>query len=164
MEVMVAVQSGTFRRALRVQLKRRVSARRGGDYNEVLQEIQKKSRPSPSSYMAPFACKLLSEREGFSFRKANVVECRVFASHLPCAEVQNEAEVRGSTPVSANDRGKNTNAVAILIALCWAPLILLRTMQLRVELPCTIVVLLVDSFLPFLKSGPIQRCPGPCCG
>jgi hypothetical protein len=30
MEVMVAVQSGTPLRALRVQLKRRVSARRGG--------------------------------------------------------------------------------------------------------------------------------------
>jgi hypothetical protein len=35
MEVMVAVQSGTLLHALRVQLKRRVSARRGGDYNEV---------------------------------------------------------------------------------------------------------------------------------
>ena len=33
MEVMVAVQSGTLLHALRVQLKRRVSARRGGDYN-----------------------------------------------------------------------------------------------------------------------------------
>ena len=44
MEVMVAVQSGTL--ALRVQLKRRVSARRGGDYNEVPQAIQKKSRLS----------------------------------------------------------------------------------------------------------------------
>ena len=31
MEVMVAVQSGTLLRALRVQLKRRVSARRGGE-------------------------------------------------------------------------------------------------------------------------------------
>ena len=37
MEVMVAVQSGTLLHALRVQLKRRVSARRGGDYNEVPQ-------------------------------------------------------------------------------------------------------------------------------
>jgi len=46
MEVMVAVQSGTLLHALRVQLKRRVSARRGGDYNEVPQAIQKKSRPS----------------------------------------------------------------------------------------------------------------------
>jgi hypothetical protein len=35
--VMVAVQSGTLLHALRVQLKRRVSARRGGDYNEVPQ-------------------------------------------------------------------------------------------------------------------------------
>jgi hypothetical protein len=71
-------------------------------------------------------------------------------------KVQNEAEVRGSTPVSANDWGKNTTAVAVLIkfALYWAPLILLRAVQLRVELPCTIVVLFVDSFLPFLKSGP----------
>ena len=45
MEVMGAVQSGTLLHALRVQLKRRVSARRGGDYNEVPQAIQKKSRP-----------------------------------------------------------------------------------------------------------------------
>ena len=36
MEVMVAVQSGTLLHALRVQLKRRVSARRGGDYNILL--------------------------------------------------------------------------------------------------------------------------------
>jgi hypothetical protein len=52
MEVMVAVQSGTLLHALRVQLKRRVAhpARRGGDYNEVPQAIQKKSRPSPSNY------------------------------------------------------------------------------------------------------------------
>ena len=49
MEVMVAVQSGTLLHALRVQLKRRVFARRGGDYNEVPQAIQKKSRPSPSN-------------------------------------------------------------------------------------------------------------------
>jgi hypothetical protein len=33
MEVLVAVQRGTLLHALRVQLKRRVSARRGGDYN-----------------------------------------------------------------------------------------------------------------------------------
>ena len=45
MEVMVAAQSGMHLHALRVQLKRRVSARRGGDYNEVPQAIQKKSRP-----------------------------------------------------------------------------------------------------------------------
>ena len=107
MEVMVAVQSGTLLRALRVQLKRRVSARRGGDYNEVPQAIQKKNRPSPSNCVTPFACKLLSE-QGFGFRKGNVVKCRVFASHFPSDEVQNEAEIRGSTPVSANDWGKNT--------------------------------------------------------
>ena len=35
MEVIVAAQSGALLHALRVQLKRRVSARRGGDYNEV---------------------------------------------------------------------------------------------------------------------------------
>ena len=96
MEVMVAVRSGTLLRALGVQLKRRVSARRGGAYNEVLQAIQKKSRPSPSNFVAPSACKLLSE-QGFGFRKANVVECRVFASHFPSGEVQGEAEVRGGT-------------------------------------------------------------------
>jgi hypothetical protein len=33
MEVVVAVQSGTLLHPLRVQLKRRVSARRGGDYS-----------------------------------------------------------------------------------------------------------------------------------
>jgi hypothetical protein len=77
MEVMVAVQSGTLLRALRVPLKRRVSARRGGDYNEVPQAIQNKSRPSPSNCVTPFACKLLSEL-GFGFRKANVVKSRVF--------------------------------------------------------------------------------------
>ena len=37
MEVMVAVQTGTLLHALRVQLKRRVSACRGGDYNEELE-------------------------------------------------------------------------------------------------------------------------------
>jgi hypothetical protein len=36
MEVMVAAQSGTLLHALRVQLKRRVSTRRGGDYNILL--------------------------------------------------------------------------------------------------------------------------------
>jgi len=89
-----------------VQLKRRVSARRGGDYNEVSQAIQKKSSPSPSNCVTPSACKLLSE-QGFGFQKANVVEYRVFASHFPSDEVQNEAEVRGSLPVSANDWGKD---------------------------------------------------------
>jgi hypothetical protein len=39
MEVIVAVQSGTLLHALRAQLKRRVSARRGGDYNEVPQAL-----------------------------------------------------------------------------------------------------------------------------
>jgi hypothetical protein len=39
MEVMVAVQSGTLLHALRVQLKRRVSARRGGGYNELEREL-----------------------------------------------------------------------------------------------------------------------------
>jgi len=39
----------------------------------------------------------------------------VFASHFPSDEVQNEAEIRGSTPVSANDWGKNTTPVAVLI-------------------------------------------------
>jgi len=39
MEVMVAVFFARDLRALRVQLKRKVSARRGGDYNEVPQAI-----------------------------------------------------------------------------------------------------------------------------
>ena len=106
MEVIVAVQSGTLLRALRVQLKRSVSARRGGDYSEVPQAIQKKSHPSPSNCVTPSSCMLLSE-QGFGFQKAYDVECRVFASYFPSDEVQNEAEVRGSTPVSANDWGKN---------------------------------------------------------
>ena len=81
----------------------------------------------------------------------------MFASHFPSDEVQIETEIRGSIPVSANDWGKNTAPVAVFIdfALCWASLILLRAMQLRVELLCTIVVPFVDSFLPFLQS-----CPG----
>ena len=90
MEEMIAVQSGTLLCDLRVQLKRRVSARRGGDCNEVPQAIQKKSRPSPSIYMSPFACKLLSD-QGFGFRKTNVVGCRVFAIPFPSDEVQDEA-------------------------------------------------------------------------
>jgi hypothetical protein len=49
MEMKIAVQSGTLIRALRVQLKRKFSARRGGDYHEVSQAIQKKSRPLPSN-------------------------------------------------------------------------------------------------------------------
>ena len=138
-----------------MQLKRRVSARRGGDYNEVSQAILKKSHPSPSNCVTPSACKLLSE-QGFGFRKANVIECRVFASYFPSDEVQDEAEVRGSNPVSANDWGKNTAAVAVLIkfALNWASLIFLRAMHLEVELCSAIVVFFVDSFLPFLQSGP----------
>jgi len=64
--------------------------------------------------------------------------CLRATSHFPCDEVQNEAEVRGSTPVSASDWGKNTAAWASLISLC--------AMQLEVELLCSIVVLFVDSF------------------
>ena len=60
-----------------MQLKRRVSVRRGGDYNEVPQATQKESRPSPSNCVTPSACKLLSE-QGCGFRKANVIECGVF--------------------------------------------------------------------------------------
>ena len=55
MVVMVAVQSDTLFRALRVQLKRRASARRRGDYIEVSQAIQRKSRPFPSKSVTPFA-------------------------------------------------------------------------------------------------------------
>ena len=56
MEVMVAAQSGTLLGALRVQLKVSVSARRRGDYSEVPQAIQEKSRPSSSNCVTPFAC------------------------------------------------------------------------------------------------------------
>ena len=57
---------------------------------------------------------------------------------------------------SANDWGKNPAAVAVLtkFALYWASLISLRAMQLEVELFSEIVVLLVDSSLPFLQCGP----------
>jgi len=40
--------------------------RRGGDYNEAPQALQKKSRPSPSEYVTPFECEPLSE-QGFGF-------------------------------------------------------------------------------------------------
>jgi hypothetical protein len=56
MEVTVAVQSGTLLRALRVQIKSRVSARKGGDYNEVSYAILKTSHPSLSNGVTPFAC------------------------------------------------------------------------------------------------------------
>jgi hypothetical protein len=62
MEVLLAVQSGTPLRALRVQLNRRVSARRGEDYNEVPQAIQKESFPPTSDCVTPFAYKLLPEQ------------------------------------------------------------------------------------------------------
>ena len=114
MEVMVAVQSGTLLYALRVPLKGRVSTRRGGDYNEVPKAIQKKSRPSPRKSASPFSCKLLSE-QGFGLRKANAAGCRVFASHFPSDEVQDEAKVRKNTPASANDWGKNTAAVVVFV-------------------------------------------------
>jgi hypothetical protein len=59
--------------------------------------------------MTPFACKLLPEQV-FGFRKPNVVERRVFASHFPSDEVQNEAEVRGSipftTPMTGQEHGR----------------------------------------------------------
>ena len=78
----------------------------------------------------------------------------------PSDKVQNEGEIRGSTPVSANDWGKNTAPVAVLIdfALYWASLILLRAMQLRVKLPCTIVVHFVDSFLGILVLVLVVKC------
>jgi hypothetical protein len=122
MEVMVAVQSGTLLHALRVQLKREVSARRGGDYSEVPQAIQKKCHPSPSNCVTPFACKLLSE-QGFGFRKANVVECRVFASHFSSDEVQNEAELRGTRTRNRTNRNPNDtedNAAGRSVRACVA--------------------------------------------
>jgi hypothetical protein len=80
----------------------------------------------------------------------------VFASQIPSGKVQNVAEVRGSTPVLANDWGKNMAAVVVLIdfALYWASLVFLRATQLDIGLLRAIVVLFVDSFLPFLQSGP----------
>ena len=38
----------------------------------------------------------------------------MFASHFPSDQVQSEAEVRGSTPVSAYDLGKNTSYLFLL--------------------------------------------------
>ena len=80
----------------------------------------------------------------------------MFASQIPSGKVQNVAEVRGSTPVLANDWGKNMAAVVVLIdfALYWASLVFLRATQLDIGLLRAIVVLFVDSFLPFLQSGP----------
>jgi hypothetical protein len=54
MEVMVAAQSGALLHALRVQLKRRVSARRGGDYNEVPFEQHSQSTESVPFWTATF--------------------------------------------------------------------------------------------------------------
>ena len=80
----------------------------------------------------------------------------MFASQIPSGKVQIVAEVRGSTPVLANDWGKNMAAVVVLIdfALYWASLVFLRATQLDIGLLRAIVVLFVDSFLPFLQSGP----------
>jgi len=93
-----STQYGALLRAIRAFLKGRGSARRGGDYNKVSQAIWRKIRPSPSNCVTPFLCELLSKQD-FGFRKAGVLGCRVFASHFPGDEVQDEAEVRGSTPV-----------------------------------------------------------------
>jgi len=90
------------------------SARSGGDCSKVSKAIQKKSRPSPRKSASPFSCKLLSE-QGFGLRKANAAGCRVFASHFPSDEVQDEAKVRKNTPASANDWGKNTAAVVVFV-------------------------------------------------
>ena len=68
--------------------------------------IQKKGRPSPSNCVTPFVIKLPPELS-FGFQKADDVGCRVFASHFPSDEVQDETEVRGSTPVVANRRAKS---------------------------------------------------------
>jgi hypothetical protein len=47
-------------------------------------------------------------------------------------------------------------AVLIEFALYWASLILLRAMQLRVKLPCTIVVLI--GIFQSTKLGQISFC------
>jgi len=61
MEAMIAAQSGTLLRALRVMLNKRVLAYRGGDHCEVPQPIQTKNRLSPRNYVTPFAHKPLPE-------------------------------------------------------------------------------------------------------
>jgi len=93
-------------------LKRRDSARSGDRYYEVSQVIQKKSRPSSSKCVTPFAYEPLHEQV---FTEANVVGCRASASHFPSDKVQGGTEIRGRTPVSANNRGKNTTAMTALI-------------------------------------------------
>jgi len=95
-----------------VLLKRRAPTRRGGDYCGESQVIQKDSRPSPSN-CDPICVKILPE-EGSVFRKADVVGCRVIASHFPSDKVQYETKIKGSTPVAAKNWGKNTTVVAIL--------------------------------------------------
>ena len=71
---------------------------------------------------------------------------------LPDNNIQYEAEVCGNTPEAADNWGKDSTNVAVLIDLTlnWTPVILMRAMQLRVELFRTVVGLFVHSFLPFL--------------
>jgi hypothetical protein len=78
MEVVVAALNGTPLRALRVLLKRRVSARKGGNYDEVSWAIQKKSRPSPSNSMVDGSVSDVSPRIKFGFGQSAltvIVEC-----------------------------------------------------------------------------------------
>jgi hypothetical protein len=66
--LMMEVQSGTPLHALRVLLKGRDSARRRGDYYEVLSlpGYQEEEPPIPVTsnykFVTPFACKLLPEQ------------------------------------------------------------------------------------------------------
>ena len=87
----------------------------------ILSGVPEEESPIPeSNYVAPFACKLLSEK-GFGFRKANVIGSPVLASHFPSDEFQDWTEVRGSTLVSANDWGENTAAPCCV--LYWVTIV-----------------------------------------
>jgi len=77
MAVMIAAQSGTLLRALRVLLKRGVSVCRRGGALRSLSDDQEEESPTPEQCVTPFACKLLPEK-GFGFRTSDVIGCCMF--------------------------------------------------------------------------------------
>ena len=55
MGVMEAIQIGTLLRALKMLLKRVISASRRGDHHEVSKATKKNSRPFPNNCATPFS-------------------------------------------------------------------------------------------------------------
>ena len=153
MEVMVAVQSGTLLIALRVQLKRRVSARRGGDYNEVPQATQKKSRPSPSNCVIPFACKLRPE-QGFRFQKASLAGCVCMRAISRATRSKMRLRTEEAPPyrpmTGATTRPLWPRSLSSLpIGPPWSYFM----PRSSIELSCSIVVLLLGNFLPLFQQS-----------